>query len=104
MWTGADAREQGLVDELGGFWAAVAAAKALAEIDPETRVAFRDYPSREGWVDRVATLLETSSGTVAALRGLETLMSAAPVKALLQAVENAPNGRIQMKAIDLPGR
>src|SRR5262245_55622086 len=33
VWTGADAKERGLVDELGGFWTAVADAKMLAGID-----------------------------------------------------------------------
>ena len=34
VWTGADAKERGLVDELGGFWTAVADVKRLAGIAP----------------------------------------------------------------------
>jgi len=39
VWTGAQAREIGLVDELGGFETALAAAQELAELDPEKEYA-----------------------------------------------------------------
>lgn len=38
VWTGADALERGLVDELGGLRAAVDRAKVLAGLDPDTEV------------------------------------------------------------------
>ena len=38
VWTGADAAERGLVDELGGLRTAIRRAKILAGIDPETKV------------------------------------------------------------------
>lgn len=38
VWTGAQAQEIGLVDQLGGFQTALAAAKELAQLDPD-----RDY-------------------------------------------------------------
>jgi protease-4 len=102
VWTGADAREHGLVDELGGFWTAVEDAKRLADIDPQTRVAFKDFPSREGWAERLSDVMEMSSAAVAALRGIDALMSAPAVKAIVGAVGNIPDGQIQMKAIGLP--
>jgi protease-4 len=37
VWTGAEARELGLVDELGGFPGAVARARALAQLSPDPR-------------------------------------------------------------------
>ncbi|ORW44088.1 signal peptide peptidase SppA [Mycobacterium paraense] len=45
VWTGADAAERGLVDELGGFRAAVRRAKALAGLDEDTEVRLVGYPS-----------------------------------------------------------
>ncbi|ORV81750.1 signal peptide peptidase SppA [Mycobacterium interjectum] len=45
VWTGADAAERGLVDELGGFRAAVRRAKALAGLDEDTQVRLVGYPS-----------------------------------------------------------
>jgi protease-4 len=45
VWTGADALERGLVDELGGLRTAVRRAKVLAGIDPDTKVELVSYPS-----------------------------------------------------------
>lgn len=44
VWTGADALERGLVDELGGLRTAVTRAKALAGIDEDTRVELQILP------------------------------------------------------------
>ncbi|BBX74812.1 signal peptide peptidase SppA [Mycobacterium shinjukuense] len=44
VWTGADALERGLVDELGGFRAAVRRAKILAGLDEDTEVRILSYP------------------------------------------------------------
>jgi protease-4 len=102
VWTGADAKDRGLVDELGGFWTAVADAKRLAHIDPATRVVFRDYPQRRGFFAAVSDLLDSSQATLVTLRGLNTLLAAPPVRALLAAVHGA-DGQAQLRAVDLPG-
>jgi protease-4 len=44
VWTGADALERGLVDELGGFRTAVRRAKVLAGLDEDTEVRIVGYP------------------------------------------------------------
>jgi protease-4 len=44
VWTGADALERGLVDELGGLRAAVRRAKVLAGLDEDTEVRVVGYP------------------------------------------------------------
>lgn len=44
VWTGADAHERGLVDELGGFRAAVRRAKVLAGLDEDDEVRIVSYP------------------------------------------------------------
>ncbi|OBB93837.1 signal peptide peptidase SppA [Mycobacterium sp. 852002-40037_SCH5390672] len=44
VWTGADAREGGLVDELGGFRTALRRAKILAGLDEDTDVRIVTYP------------------------------------------------------------
>lgn len=44
VWTGADARERGLVDELGGFRTALRRAKILAGLDEDTYVRVVTYP------------------------------------------------------------
>lgn len=62
VWTGRQAKERGLVDELGGFKEAVATAKNLADLPPEAHVAYVHYPPKrtllevvlEGDLERVA--------------------------------------------------
>jgi protease-4 len=44
VWTGADALERGLVDELGGLRAAITRAKVLAGIEPDADVRVVGYP------------------------------------------------------------
>jgi protease-4 len=45
IWTGADALQRGLVDELGGFRTAVRRAKVLAGLDEDADVRIVSYPS-----------------------------------------------------------
>ncbi len=51
VWTGRQARDIGLVDELGGLARAVALAKARAGIDPDTEVQLVVYPPRRGFLE-----------------------------------------------------
>jgi protease-4 len=44
VWTGADALEHGLVDELGGLRTAIARAKVLAGLEPDADVRIVGYP------------------------------------------------------------
>ena len=104
VWTGADAFERGLVDELGGFWTAVESAKRLAKIDPETEVAFRQYPRERGFLERLESVFEISSAGIKAMHGLDTLMSLEAVQAVLSATREAPSRRAEMRAVGLPQR
>src|SRR3984957_3568813 len=49
VWTGADALDRGLVDELGGFRAAVRRAKVLAGLDEDTAVRVLSFPGSSVW-------------------------------------------------------
>lgn len=49
VWTGADAAERGLVDELGGLRTAVRRAKVLAGLDPDAAVRTVSYPGSSFW-------------------------------------------------------
>jgi protease-4 len=102
VWTGADAKERGLVDDLGGFWTAVDDAKMLAGIDLKTRVALKDYPARQGLFGAVSRFLDNSSASVKALQGVNVLLESPPVKALTAAIKSAPDGRVQFTATGLP--
>jgi protease IV len=49
VWTGADALERGLVDELGGLRTAVRRAKVLAGLDEDTEVRIVSHPGTSLW-------------------------------------------------------
>jgi protease-4 len=104
VWTGADAKERGLVDELGGFWTAVDDVKKLSGIAPDVRVAFKNYPAQQGLFGTVSRFLDDSSASLKALEGLNTLMRSAPVRALMTAISSAPDGKAQLLAVGLPGQ
>src|SRR5262249_2183183 len=102
VWTGADAKERGLVDELGGFWLAVDDVKKLAGIDPGTRVRFKSYPSPQGLFDRVSRVLDTSSASMKALQGLNAVLGSESIRSLFSALRAMPDGKIQLTATGLP--
>jgi protease IV len=102
VWSGADARAHGLVDQLGGFWTATDLAKKLAGIAPDQRVAFRLYPEQKGLFAAIGDLFGSSSASARAVQGFVTLMNAAPVRALVGAVGDLPRGGVEMRATNLP--
>ncbi|MEX2273201.1 MAG: signal peptide peptidase SppA [Vicinamibacterales bacterium] len=54
VWTGRQARDLGLVDDLGGLWKAIAIAKQRAKIDPARHVELDIYPPRRSFYELVA--------------------------------------------------
>jgi protease-4 len=102
VWTGADARREGLVDELGGFWTAVAEAKVAAGIAPDERVVFKRYPQSEGFLQ---ALRDAVGGTEAGMRvveGLSALAQAPAAHAVLESLSEVPRGSVEMRATNLP--
>jgi protease-4 len=102
VWTGADAKERGLVDELGGFWTAVADVKKLAGIAADERVAFKDFPAPHGLVGTLQRLLQGSSASLKALEGLNAILQTAQVKALIEVARATAGSGVQLRAVDLP--
>lgn len=58
VWTGRQAAANGLTDEVGGLWEAVAAARRLAEIPADTKTALWHLPEKQ---DLLASLLNGDS-------------------------------------------
>ncbi len=53
VWTGRQAKENGLIDEVGDLEFAVQLAKGLAEIPPEEKVTRAHYPKAKGLVESI---------------------------------------------------
>jgi protease IV len=69
VWTGRQAKQAGLVDELGGLQRAVALAKQRAKIDPDQEVQLVIYPPRRSLYEILADPFGGSAGP-GALAGL----------------------------------
>ena len=102
VWSGADGKAHGLVDELGGLWTATDAAKKLAGIAPSERVSFRFYPRQKGFFEVLSDLFGHSEAGARAVQGFVTLMNAAPVRAVVGAVNDLPRGGVELRATNLP--
>jgi protease-4 len=67
VWTGAQARDLRLVDELGGFHQAVATAKRLAKIDADTDVDLRRFPGEKSPFEALEGLFGASAASIRTL-------------------------------------
>jgi protease-4 len=102
VWTGADAKSRGLVDELGGFWTAVADAKKLTGIGASEAVSFRIYPKRPSFFSALESAFGGSVAGARAIQGLAAIEQLPVVRAVLGAMVEAQQGGVQMKAVNLP--
>ncbi len=76
VWTGADAREQGLVDELGGYAATLDAVREVAGIASDTAIRLRLFPRRKSTLRILAEQL-TGEGEGGIAMPASELLSAA---------------------------
>lgn len=92
VWSGAQAKERGLVDELGGLEVAVARAKDLAGIPAEAPVRLRPLPRPRRWLfRRVPESSEAAAAVVGEVLGLGAALGLAPVA----------EGRLRMPSLGL---
>jgi protease-4 len=104
VWTGADAKPRGLVDELGGFWTAVADVKVLAGIGADQRVVFKRFPERKGFFEALGEAFSGSATGVRMMEGLAHIEQAPLAQAVMRAATEAPRGGVEMRATGLPAQ
>jgi len=83
VWTGSEAKQRGLVDELGGLDTAIAAARSLAGIAEDGPPAIREFPRQRNAAQR---LLDRALGREEESSGIEILAGLEPLLALAQRV------------------
>lgn len=93
VWTGRQAREIGLVDELGGLMTAVAAAKQRAKIPADEEVLLDVYPRARSFYEVLSEQFQSPVGT------LRTRTTAEALMALL-----GPRDRQSLAAVLAPSR
>ena len=86
VWTGAQARELGLVDEIGGLHEAIARAKALAEIPADEDVRFRYYPRAQSPWEALSNAFGVSGEAAQALVMIGGVVNDPQSQAVIQRV------------------
>jgi protease-4 len=84
VWTGADALQRGLVDELGGLRTAIRRAKVLAGLDPDAEVRTVGYPGSSLW-----EFLRPRPSSQPAAASLPDAVTALVSRSLAQILESA---------------
>jgi len=102
VWTGADAKSRGLVDELGGFWTAVAAAKKLTGIAANEDVSFKIYPKRASFFTALASAFSGTAAGVRAMQGVAAIERLPVARAVMGAMMESAESGVRMKADNLP--
>ena len=75
VWTGAQARELGLVDQLGGLEEAIAKARQLARIPDEESVRFKRFPTPESPFEALSEMFGVSGEAARVLVGIGGVMN-----------------------------
>jgi len=92
VWTGIQAKEIGLVDELGGLMDAIEAAKEAAEIDADKTVKIKKFPRPLTPAQQLEQLFGNSVSAGKNLSTLSDILAAPETQALLKAREAALAG------------
>lgn len=100
VWTGEQAKEIGLVDELGGFMKAVDVAKDLASIDKDEDFRIKRFPRTPTTAEQLEQLFNGSAQAQADIAALREITALPEVQAALRA-RNASRIGQELKA-DLP--
>lgn len=90
IWTGADALDRGLVDELGGFRTAVRRAKVLGGLDEDSDVRIVSYPG-SSLLDMVRPRASSQPAAVSLPDALGALLGR-PVAGILENVRQTSSG------------
>lgn len=88
VWTGEQAKQRGLVDELGGLQTAIAIAKEAADIDEETDIRLKPFPRPKTAQEQLMSLLNMSVESQHDLAEFQKLLDSPEIQALLRARED----------------
>ncbi|MCG8354841.1 MAG: signal peptide peptidase SppA, partial [Kiloniellales bacterium] len=108
VWSGEDAKDLGLVDELGGLWRAFELAREAAGLEPDAAVQIKVFPEDD---DPFEAFLRDSLGAdlgSATLRSLTLSLARlnralSPLVETYEAVTGDPHDRVLMAPTLRPG-
>jgi protease-4 len=89
VWTGAQAKQLGLVDELGGFYDAVDKAKALAGIPAGEEVKLKSFPKQKGFFASFSKALGVSEASMKTMAAAGWILGDPRAEAVLDKMAEA---------------
>jgi len=95
VWTGRQAKERGLVDELGGLDKAVALAKTAAKLDPAKDYEIKHFPAEENPIEVLMKMVSGDDDDSVSIQQLFHLTAADFLKAIQAEAVDAP--RMQLR-------
>lgn len=101
VWTGAQAKELGLVDELGGIMKAIEVARDLGGIEPDAKINLRRFPRPKTRGQQFEELFSASAEAGKEISTLREITALPEVQALLKARAQADamsRGEMQLTA------
>jgi protease-4 len=103
IWSGEDALELGLVDELGGFVTALRLLREEASLDPEEPIEMRLFPKEKTTLERLAEMLGDTSGPAATSEALvDTIRQLQPAARGIHRIAVPPAARGVVHAPAVP--
>ena len=106
VWTGADAKARGLIDEFGGFRAALEATKALAGVPADSDINLIEYPRKKNPFEELAEVFGTTAEVVRAAAVLSEITGSEPVAELARQMRErrlqgeAPQARMPEQKVE----
>ncbi|PHS27802.1 MAG: signal peptide peptidase SppA [Robiginitomaculum sp.] len=98
IWTGEQAKKNGLVDELGGLRDAIKKARELAEIADDAKVKIRRFPTPISPVQQLKRYFGISTETAQAMARINALMETPQMKALMKTSSKMQEKPVSLKA------
>ena len=99
VWTGVQAKERGLVDDIGGLDVAIDKAKALAGLKADAKVQLKPFPSDASAFEQFQALFGASSEAARAAVALSVFMSDDRVEQLLELQRDRAGVRAQAQPL-----
>jgi len=101
VWTGRQALELGLVDELGGYETAIAKTKELIGLSDSDQILLKRFPAPQSQLEQLFDIFGISAEAVSVLSKLHVLANTDEVKALLKVQQLSEHGPAELE-VNLP--
>ena len=98
VWTGVQAKENGLVDELGGFKTAIAKTKELLGLKADDRIILRRFPAQRSPMEELFEMFGISTEAASTMAKLQFLVESEQIQTLLKIQQIAEQKPAELQA------